>query len=326
MEIDFIIPWVDDTDPEWRSCYDFYSSQEDGLFNKNGERYRDWGLLRFWFRGVEQYAPWVRKVHFVTFGHYPEWLDLNHPRIHLVKHEDYIPARYLPTFSSHTIELNLHRIEGLAEHFVYFNDDIFLSAPVNPDDFFKNGLPRDVAVRSFIHLDKYGHIDLNNVTLINQHLRFWASYKKNWRKWYNFRYGIYGLLNVYFERYHDFIGLRQRHLANSFLKSTYQQVWNACADVLEETCLRKFRGEKDVNQWLFQYWQVASGAFFPQRYNFGSYCTANNLAFIQKTLSQRKTKLLCVNDSDLHSISAIKENLQQVFLDAFPRKSSFELY
>lgn len=128
-DIDFVLPWVDGANPAWKALYDLYSSQEEKDFNKYGERFRDYNLLRFWFRGVEKNAPWVRKIHFITCGHYPPWLDLNHPKIHFVKHSDYIPSRYLPTFSSHVIENNVHRIDGLADHFVLFNDDIYLVAP-----------------------------------------------------------------------------------------------------------------------------------------------------------------------------------------------------
>ena len=325
-DIDFVIPWVDDSDPLWKASYDYYSSKEDKVFNKQGERYRDWGLLRFWFRGVEQFAPWVRTIHIVTAGHYPQWLDLHHPKIHLVKHEDYLPSRYLPTFSSHTIELNIHRIDGLADRFVYFNDDVFLISPVSPDDFFKNGLPRDTAIRNFVIRDEFGHIDLNNVIVINRNLAFWPLFKKNLSKWFNYRYGAYALRNVYFLGYRDFIGLKHQHLANAYLKSTFQEVWHSCPDKLEETCLRKFRGIGDVNQWIFQYWQIVSGLFFPRRYGFGRYCHADDLRVIKKTVSQRKKKLLCVNDIEKCDISALKESLQQLFSKAFPEKSSFELY
>ena len=94
--IDFVITWVDGSDPAWNKERMQYSesSKED-----NGEeRYRDWGLLKYWFRGVEQYAPWVRKIHLVTWGHLPKWLDTCSPRLHIVRHEDYIPREYLPTF------------------------------------------------------------------------------------------------------------------------------------------------------------------------------------------------------------------------------------
>src|SRR5699024_2272679 len=73
------------------------------------------------------------------------WLDVNHPKLNIVKHEDFIPEEYLPTFSARPIELNLHRIEGLAEQFVYFNDDMFMLDFLKKDDFFFNGMPCDVA-------------------------------------------------------------------------------------------------------------------------------------------------------------------------------------
>lgn len=140
--IDFAITWVDGADPEWRSerakCSP--ASDEDG----SERRYRDWDLLRYWFRGVEKFAPWVRKIHFITWGHLPEWLNTENPKLHIVKHEDYIPNEFLPTFNSCTIELYLDRIEGLAEHFVYFNDDVFLTAQAKPEMFFSDGKPCDM--------------------------------------------------------------------------------------------------------------------------------------------------------------------------------------
>ncbi len=66
----------------------------------------------------------------------PDWLDTDHPTINLVDHRDLLPAEALPTFNSHAIETSLHRIEGLAEHFVYFNDDFLLGRPVRPESFF----------------------------------------------------------------------------------------------------------------------------------------------------------------------------------------------
>ena len=71
----------------------------------------------------------------LTHGHLPKWLNINNPKLNIAKHSDFIPKEYLPTFSSHSIELNLHRIEGLVERFVYFNDDMFLLRPVKRELF-----------------------------------------------------------------------------------------------------------------------------------------------------------------------------------------------
>lgn len=59
----------------------------------------------------------------------------NHPKLNLVTHDQIIEPHCLPTFNSHAIEINIHKIEGLAEHFVYFNDDTFINSPLEPEFF-----------------------------------------------------------------------------------------------------------------------------------------------------------------------------------------------
>jgi len=78
------------------------------LEDANEERYRDWETLRYFFRSVEQNAPWVHKVHLVTCGHLPSWLNKSAPKLNIVDHASFMDERYLPTFSSHAIELNTH--------------------------------------------------------------------------------------------------------------------------------------------------------------------------------------------------------------------------
>jgi len=116
--IDFVICWVDGNDPEWQKQKNYYDTSQQT--DSREIRYRDWDNLQYWFRGVEKYASWVNKIHFVTWGHLPQWLNTDHPKLNIVRHEDYIPKKYLPTFSARPIEVNLHRIKGLAEHFVFF--------------------------------------------------------------------------------------------------------------------------------------------------------------------------------------------------------------
>lgn len=133
-KVDFVILWVDGR-PSGRQVKQNILPIKDRCFRKplSGE----WENLKYWFRGVEKFAPWVNNVYFVTCGHYPEWLNLEHPKLRFVKHEDFIPKECLPTFSSRPIDMNLHRIEELSEHFVYFNDDMFLIDKVEKTDFFQ---------------------------------------------------------------------------------------------------------------------------------------------------------------------------------------------
>ncbi|MER5060091.1 glycosyl transferase, partial [Providencia stuartii] len=142
-KIDFVIPWVDHNDHLWQKDFKQYNTnnkEEDSSF----ERYRDWGLLKYWFRGVENNAPWVNKIHFITYGHYPDWLNINHPKINIVRHDSYIPSKYLPVFSSHPIEIFINRIPNLSDKFVYFNDDMYLINKVEQTDFFINDKPCDI--------------------------------------------------------------------------------------------------------------------------------------------------------------------------------------
>lgn len=145
--IDFVVTWVDGSDPDWMEQKTKYSEQIGGTPRGNGKcRYRNWECFKYWFRAVEKYAPWVHNVYLVTWGHVPEWLNIECPKLKIINHTDFMPADYLPTFNCNPLELNLHRIPGLSELFVYFNDDVLLNRPCEPTDFFINGKPLLTAV------------------------------------------------------------------------------------------------------------------------------------------------------------------------------------
>jgi hypothetical protein len=87
-------------------------------------------------RSIHLFAPWVRRLHLVTAGQVPDWLDPGHPMIRIVDHRQILPADALPTFNSHAIETGLHHVPDLTEHWIYVNDDVFLGRPVRPERFF----------------------------------------------------------------------------------------------------------------------------------------------------------------------------------------------
>jgi hypothetical protein len=111
--------------------------------------------LKYSIRSVLKYAPWVRKIYIVSNCEPPAWLDTDNSKVDWVFHEQIIDPVDLPTFSSHAIEASIHKITGLAERFIYFNDDFFLSKPVEKADFFlSNGLVK-------IRLEPYGMVHGN---------------------------------------------------------------------------------------------------------------------------------------------------------------------
>ena len=147
--IDFVLFWVDPENRQWQQEKAEYRAKAFGIPEQEASlaiRYRDWDNLQYWFRGVEKYAPWVRKIYFVTWGAVPKWLNTEHPKLEIIYDRDILPEGCAPVFSPNPKEINLHRIPGLSEHFVYFNDDMFLTQNTVPGDFFEGGLPREMAV------------------------------------------------------------------------------------------------------------------------------------------------------------------------------------
>jgi hypothetical protein len=140
--VDVIVTWVDGSRPDYEEkMLSFFAAAHPGR-KLNSARHRNNHELRFSLRSLETYAPWLRKIHLVTDGQCPEWLKTDHPKLRLVDHKDFIPAEYLPTFNSHVIEAFLHRVPGLAEHYIYCNDDVFMGRPARKADLFTPiGLP-----------------------------------------------------------------------------------------------------------------------------------------------------------------------------------------
>ena len=225
-KIDFVVTWVDGGDPAWleeKAKYDpKISGAMDEDWNNNAIRYRDWDVLKYWFRGVEKNAPWVNKIHFITWGHLPEWLDVDHPKLNIVKHSDFIPEEYLPTFNSNAIEMNMHRIEGLADKFVYFNDDMYLLRATKPTDFFKGGLPCETATLETVALElDVGHSEIHNMQVINKYFRKKEVLKKHWRKWFNPIYGVQLVKTFLLLPWERFTGMYEGHIASSYIKESF---------------------------------------------------------------------------------------------------------
>ena len=325
--IDIVVPWVDDSDPVWQ--------KERARFrplpgSDNGEaRYRDWGLFRYWFRSVAQFAPWVRQIHLVTFGHVPDWLNLKHPKLHIVNHKDYIPEQYLPTFSSHVIELNMHRIPDLSEHFVYFNDDVYLNNPVKADDFFIHGVPVDSAVLGMINIvddvSFMPYIMLNMLGIINQTYNKHQIMKRNFLKWFSPFYGKWMFYNLYFFPGKNFAGFRNFHTCISYRKKTLREVWDRFPELLHHTCQHRFRSREDINQYFFRYWQLLNGEFAPSHPNSVYLTIGENKEKQIIAALEGKKKVVCVNDDPMgFDFITQQKKIEKIFRAKFPTPCDFE--
>lgn len=218
-KIDFVVTWVDENDEKWKKDKQFYSKGYSKKLNDEA-RFREWNNLQYWFRAVEKYAPWVHRVFFVTNGQIPVWLNTKYPKLICVKHTDYIDNQYLPTFNSNAIELNIHKINQLSEHFVLFNDDMFLNKEVYPNDFFISGVPRDTGIFSPI-VPRKNSIDttvLNDVEIISSYFSTKDILKENKSKFFNFRYGKYNIKNLCVLPWKNILGFYDTHIPVSYNK------------------------------------------------------------------------------------------------------------
>ncbi len=336
MNIDFVVLWVDSNDPKWQEDYAQYSPK--ATFGKDKARFRDHDTFRYWFRAVETYAPWVHKIFLVTNGKFPEWINQDCPKLELVEHADYIPQEYLPTFNSGVIETFINRIKGLSEHFVYFNDDLFLNKPVKPEYYFKNGLPCDCNQETCFNVpiytkeDRFGItiVQLTDIGLLNRHFNRWNTVLQSPKRWFGPHLGIKGLLmSCILAKQRLFIGFSNYHTEHAFLKSTIDDVWEKEGDFLNDTSTR-FRTDVSANQYLFRYWQFASNKFYPMRRSRAFFFLFNKkvLKDIESTMMKEKCISICLNDSTFcneEDYEFLKKALPIVFEKKFPNKSSFEI-
>ena len=325
-KIDLVVTWVDGTDPAWQdSCRKIAGDVE-----LPKHLYRDWGWMQYWFRGVEKNLPWIDHIFFVTWGHLPPWLNPSHPKIRIIRHEDFIPQEYLPTFSSHTIEWNLHRIEDLSEQFILCNDDMFFLGPIGESDYFQNGLPCDILHICPVTESRaitFNHLLLNNMVCLNRHFDLQSCARAYPDLWFSEVYGeAVRRDNKSALRWTRFPGLYYDHMPVPLLKSTIEKLWQLEGPFLDQICHRRFRDfYRDINVFLVKFWNLAEGRFVPYNRPHGKYCLVSAPdTQLAQTLNGGDS-LVCLNEAgyDMDFPAKRKYILAQLEL-LFPEPSSFE--
>lgn len=311
--IDVVYTWVDGADPAWlaskREALARLGAEEPADEADDVARFRSHDELKYSLRSLEMYAPWVRKVHLVTAGQRPEWLNDQHPKINLVDHRDiFADPTVLPVFNSHAIESQLHRVPALAERYLYLNDDVFFGRPVTKDLFYHgNGLakfflstamvglgPRHEADTAFVHAAK------NNRMLLGD---------------------TFGRTVT-----HLF-----QHAPHPQLRSVLEQMEGAHADEFARVAASVFRSPDDLSiaSALHHYYAYSLGRAVPGRLEYlyldlGHPGAARRL---ERLLRSKTFDVFCMNDTpapgdrEAGRSRALGEFLERYF----PLKSSFEV-
>lgn len=293
--VDIVITYVDGNDPEWLKQYGDYS--EEPILSK---RFRDWGTLKYLLRGIEKNIPFVGKVHLVVSAEsqVPSWIDRS--KVHVVFHSEIIPPLYLPVFNSSTIEMFLHRIPGLAERFIYFNDDLIPVRPLRESDFFQDG---KVVKRLTRHL--FALNDFKILTRDSDRLARRAAGKC--------------MLNPLF--------LRPQHTCTPLLKSRCDEVYEICQDEIFRTASR-LRERGNFNQYLFSDYIYYKGDGVNRRLSCRHFSLAIATADqICSFLENPDKDIVCINDVEMSQdrFASLKLRLCTALEGLLGEKSVYEL-
>lgn len=302
--IDLVFPYVNSSDVIWQQTYKKYCEDNNvppNLLGTEAERFRDWGdLLRFKFRAIAKNLPWINNIYFIvqSESQVPEWLDKS--KVRIITHKDFIPERYLPTYNSTTIEMFLWNIPGLSEQFIYSNDDIFAINSCSEDDFYScSGLPKvHLYLKDKVSINAFRKTLINGQEMINKDF---PSIKIPEDKYY-----------------------RTDHLMVPLLKSTVEQVWKKHRI---EICnnISAFRTNKNVNQYIYTYYQVFSNQFLDVKFP-GAYLDfeSTKISTICDIINDKSYKAICINDSGLNNEKDAID-VFNAFQRVFNQKCKYEL-
>ena len=291
--MDIVITYVDGLDPVWQKSYEQFTNTP--ILEK---RFRDWGTLRYLFRGIEKNMPFIRKVHLVVSGESQVPMWVNRDEVNVVLHSDIIPAEHLPTFCSNTIELHMHRIADLDEEFLYFNDDIFPLMPCKPTDFFVDGKGIIGMSRHFLAMDMFKRICRNSDRAARKAL----GMRPTW----------------YF--------LRPQHICAPMLRSESKEVYA----ILEKEILGSLtalRSEHNITQYLFTDYLYLKGRIIarrqPRRHFSVGIASPEKIA---QCITNPDRRLMCINDVRLSEerYEKMRSEIHTAFNKVFPTPSRFE--
>ncbi|MEU8570126.1 stealth conserved region 3 domain-containing protein [Streptomyces pathocidini] len=307
--VDVVYTWVDDSDPRWRKERAAWTESGGVRETDTGDaRFRNRDELRYSLRSLATHAPWVRNIHLVTAGQTPEWLDTSRPGIQVVDHREiFADPTHLPTFNSHAIESQLHRIEGLSEHFLYVNDDVFLGQPLRANHFFQsNGAAHFFRSPTAVPPSPLAQDDEGYI----------AAGKNNRE-----------LLRAAFGRVatHGFV-----HAPHPLRRSVLEEIAERFPDEIAATAGNRFRAPTDlsVTSSLHHHYGYLTGRSVPSTIscayvNAGRY---DHHTVLSRLLAARNRNVFCIGDSADGEVPATEQDrvIRAFLAGYFPVRSPFE--
>ena len=308
FDIDMVYLWVNGNDPKWiekrKACIGDLSKKEE---NCEG-RYVDNDELKYSLRSLEKNAPWIRKIFIVTDNQVPAWIDTLNPKIQIVDHTEILPPESLPCFNSVVIEHHLYRIPGLAEHFLYANDDMYINRPVTPNFFFgQDSLP----------------IVRFNFRAFKQ-LNFWYKTKVLGKTINNYKETIHNAALLVKRKYGTYYSSKTHHNIDAYVKRDFQHTREVFDKDIRGTLCNHVRSQTDIQRNIYSYVALAEKRghlhYVTQRTSFRLHIDNRKL---YSKFKRYNPILFCMNDSQYANAEDRKYAIAFV-KKLFPDKSKFE--
>lgn len=293
---DIVLPYVDSNDPYWLSDY----IKATGEYSPSPCRFRSWGTLKYLFRAIATNIPFVKNIIFIASreSQIPDWL--NHDNVHVVFHNEFIPAQFAPAFNSCTIEGFLYNISGISEQFLYFNDDLFPIHNIKYTDFFTDNLP---------------NLDFIRITA-SRHTLFTAQCRSGLDL-------ITSALGI--PKYPDGRLFVPEHSVTPMLYSDVLTVGGLCKAKISDT-ITPLRSPKNINQYIYSYYAYLTQHYVPTVCPYGYINLDDNITPIQAALDDPRIKVLCLNDKgDTKHYGDTSRQLIQLLDAYYPDKCKYEI-
>ncbi|MEU5911528.1 stealth family protein [Micromonospora sp. NPDC047527] len=306
--IDVVYTWVDGTDPAWLRRRAEVAGVPYHAEAASAARFLSRDELRYSLRSLHLFAPWVRHIYLVTDDQVPTWLDDTAPGLRVVSHREiFADPTALPTYNSHAIESQLHHIDGLAEHFLYFNDDVFLGTEVFPQDFFlANGISRFFPSPALVPSGPPTDDDIPS-----------SAAGKNNRA-------------LIADRFGTVLTQKMKHMPHALRRSVLHEIEQTFPEPYRRTAASQFRSMNDLSiaSSLHHYYAFHTGRAVPGglRYTIAELSNPDTPARLAHLLARRDRQVFCLNDAySVEEDLAAQLALLIPFLDTyFPVPSPWE--
>lgn len=282
LKIDVVYLWVNGSDPEYVQLRQSFEREYYKIPDRTWSPSIDHGELKLSLRSLYQYGElqgWLGNIYIVTTNkQYPNWLNLSHPKIHIIDDESLLNVDH-PSFNSHSFYLMLYKIHNISRYFIQFDDDFILIRNKTLNDlFFIENDTRIISTKNWVirknrcnHRDKSKYALPIQCGLVDKMFNFSSKETSHW-------------------------ALHTIRVWDSFV---INEMWNDFKFELNTTINHPFRHRNDID--LTSFYPIYDRWKYPTKYNIKYLYTQKECVHFDP-LSSSMTNTQCHHPLQLGSV------------------------